>query len=449
MSVKKLLTIFCLVLLVSCSNEVLEEKLVYRNGLYYDINSTTPFTGQSVKYWRDIELSKNNNLVVVEEIRERISYKNGKKDGLHESFYENNQFKFGRNYKNGELDGLWVEYYENGQLNTKGDYKNGEMDGVQEWFYKNGKLSQKTNYKNGEMNGLYETYHENGLLMFQVHYINGKKEGVYKEYSSRGVLIKHIDYSFNPDYRWSHEEEDGVFRRLGWGIDDYDYDYNKNTKTGIREGFDSNGQLVRKVHFDKGTEGITEFYEDGKLSKKGRYNLQGQYDGIWEYFEKSSRLDKKIHYKDGQQGLYEFYEYGKLEQTGQFNSEGKYDGIWKNFNTFNGSVLSEKCYQNNNLVEMSFCLNEDSKITNYSLSTLKDDGLLEYRGTFRNGEKEGLWEYYYENGKLERKGNYKNGKMNGFWENYDENGQYKGKQNYKYGIKDGPYEFSSWGWGVE
>ena len=55
---KKLLTILCLVLLVSCSNEVPEDKLVYRQGITYEVNSTTPFTGQSVKYWRAIELLK-------------------------------------------------------------------------------------------------------------------------------------------------------------------------------------------------------------------------------------------------------------------------------------------------------------------------------------------------------------------------------------------------------
>jgi len=68
---KKLLTILCLLILVSCSNEVPPDKLVERGGITYEINSTTPFTGQSVKNWRDIELSKNSNLVVVEERREK------------------------------------------------------------------------------------------------------------------------------------------------------------------------------------------------------------------------------------------------------------------------------------------------------------------------------------------------------------------------------------------
>ncbi|SVE32657.1 uncharacterized protein METZ01_LOCUS485511, partial [marine metagenome] len=49
---KQLLTILCLVLLVSCSPppEVPSDKLVERQGITYEINSTTPFTGIEVSY---------------------------------------------------------------------------------------------------------------------------------------------------------------------------------------------------------------------------------------------------------------------------------------------------------------------------------------------------------------------------------------------------------------
>ena len=132
---KKLLITLCLVLLVSCSNEVPDDKLVERQGITYEVNSTKPFTGQSVKYWREIELSKDNELVGVENIRERISFKNGKPHGLSEFFHENGQFKKGINYKDGVFDGLYEEYYENGQIKTRGNYKNDKMDGVQAVSY--------------------------------------------------------------------------------------------------------------------------------------------------------------------------------------------------------------------------------------------------------------------------------------------------------------------------
>ena len=62
---KKLLTILCLVLLVSCSNEVPDDQLVERQGITYEINSQTPFTGSSVTYHENGQLKK------------RVDYKKG------------------------------------------------------------------------------------------------------------------------------------------------------------------------------------------------------------------------------------------------------------------------------------------------------------------------------------------------------------------------------------
>jgi antitoxin component YwqK of YwqJK toxin-antitoxin module len=44
-----------------------------------------------------------------------------------------------------------------------------------------------------------------------------------------------------------------------------------------------------------------------------------------------------------------------------------------------------------------------------------------------NRERHGYWEFYYENGQLERKCNYVNGNLDGYWEEYHSNGQLKRK----------------------
>jgi len=76
---KKLLTTLCLVLLVSCSKEVPKDKLLERNGIQYEVNSNTPFTGSSVSYFKNGELEYRSN------------YKDGKLDGIHEGFHNNGQ----------------------------------------------------------------------------------------------------------------------------------------------------------------------------------------------------------------------------------------------------------------------------------------------------------------------------------------------------------------------
>ena len=112
---RQLLFIFCLVLLVSCSNEVPSDKLVYRNGLIYEINSTIPFTGSFVDYHDNGQISSKGN------------YKDGKLDGLVEEFYLPSGRLWNRkNYKDGKLDGL-VEYFSPyGILNGIEEYKDGK-----------------------------------------------------------------------------------------------------------------------------------------------------------------------------------------------------------------------------------------------------------------------------------------------------------------------------------
>ena len=56
-----------------------------------------------------------------------------------------------RNYKDGKKDGLFEKYYENGQLESKGNYKDGKWDGIHEKYYENGQLKKKGNYKDGKI----------------------------------------------------------------------------------------------------------------------------------------------------------------------------------------------------------------------------------------------------------------------------------------------------------
>ena len=67
----KILVILSLMVLVSCSpTEVPSEKLVERGGITYLINSQTPFSGRSVSYYENGQLTFKGN------------YKDGKEDGL-------------------------------------------------------------------------------------------------------------------------------------------------------------------------------------------------------------------------------------------------------------------------------------------------------------------------------------------------------------------------------
>ena len=111
----KILIILSLVLLASCSpKEVPPSDLVERQGIQYEVNSQTPFTGIVVDYYENGQLWT------------KVNGKDGKEDGLYEKYHENGQLRIKGNLKDGKLDGLTERYDENGQLKDKICFKNGK-----------------------------------------------------------------------------------------------------------------------------------------------------------------------------------------------------------------------------------------------------------------------------------------------------------------------------------
>ena len=87
---KRLLTILCLVLLVSCSQE--PPLLIIRDGITYDQNTNEPVTG------------------------------------IVETFHENGQLEFRGTVIDGKpVDGLWELFDEDGNLTETMTFRNGEL----------------------------------------------------------------------------------------------------------------------------------------------------------------------------------------------------------------------------------------------------------------------------------------------------------------------------------
>ena len=114
---KKLLSILsiCLVF-VSCSpDRVLYDELTERGTddkptMYFE---GKPFTGVAFDIWEDGQLHYEG------------TYKDGKQDGLFQTWYDNGQLAIRQNYKDGKYDGLFQSWYKNGQLEYERNYKDG------------------------------------------------------------------------------------------------------------------------------------------------------------------------------------------------------------------------------------------------------------------------------------------------------------------------------------
>ena len=137
---------------ILCPKTVDKSRTVEREGLTYEVNSQTPFTGYTVTKFR------------------------------------NGQMNFKIQYKNGKENGSWVWYHSNGQVNRKGIKKDGKPEGLWLYYHKNGQLSGKGNWQNGTWDGLWVNYHENGKLSYKGTYKDGKKDGPWVGYNKDGTV---------------------------------------------------------------------------------------------------------------------------------------------------------------------------------------------------------------------------------------------------------------------
>ena len=112
--------------------------LVKKYGVYFKTYSATPFTGESLKYFKSGPL-----------MRKRF-YKDGKRHGLEE----------------------W--YHENGQIWRRRPYKDGKKHGIHEWYFKGNQLLSRKKWKDGKRHGLHEKFDRTGYLISSKVYRKGK-----------------------------------------------------------------------------------------------------------------------------------------------------------------------------------------------------------------------------------------------------------------------------------
>ena len=116
----KILIILSVVLLAACSPKEFppSHDLVERDGIFYEGDSETPFTGTRKKFHPEGQLEREAN------------FTDGKKEGLSTYYHPDGQLKIEGNWKDGKQEGLWTVYHPNGQLEKEGNYKNGKQDGL-------------------------------------------------------------------------------------------------------------------------------------------------------------------------------------------------------------------------------------------------------------------------------------------------------------------------------
>lgn len=134
----RIVIIVCLIhLLTSCSDTNLALSLENRNGLKYEINSSTPFTGKYITYFTNGQKQTES------------TFTEGEENGLVTWWHENGQKALEEHYKFGKKTGIRTQWYESGRKQSEQNYKNDKRDGLVITWDINGNITGMETYKNG------------------------------------------------------------------------------------------------------------------------------------------------------------------------------------------------------------------------------------------------------------------------------------------------------------
>ncbi len=82
----------------------------------------------------------------IEGLRLRVHYLDGALQGPYASFYGDNRPELIGRYESGLKSGSWIAYYENGQVADVGEYRNGQRHGVWKFYSSSGALVRVWDY---------------------------------------------------------------------------------------------------------------------------------------------------------------------------------------------------------------------------------------------------------------------------------------------------------------
>ena len=102
-------------------------------------------------------------------------FKDGKREGLFEFFWDSGQVCMTGEYLKGKREGLHECFYENGNTWSTGEFIKDKPVGLHKHFHENGTIHQEAFYKNGKLHGKVFSYLDSGELEWMNEYQNGEE----------------------------------------------------------------------------------------------------------------------------------------------------------------------------------------------------------------------------------------------------------------------------------
>ena len=122
-----------------------------------------------------------------------IEYKDDKEHGVYKE-YCNGKLSIDCNYKNGKKEGKYNFYWDNGNLSIDCNYADDKIEGEYKSYYYNGQPEKICNYVDDKIEGKYKSYYDNGQLYMECNYVNDEIEGICNIYLENGEIEEICNY---------------------------------------------------------------------------------------------------------------------------------------------------------------------------------------------------------------------------------------------------------------
>ena len=356
---------------------------------------------------------------------EKISYKDGLKNGKFTGYYENGQTKHIRTYKDDKLEGKFADYTESGQILRKQGYVNDLLDGPSKEWYLNGEVKVKTAYKQGKLDGDFMSYDSLGRKVTKGEYEMRLKAGDWLAWYPSGKKKERSSYfSGKANGPYTLWDEEGRIIKEG--------EYSDDLKHGVWITFDPDlgGRQESYEYYDMGIAKLKYFYkyyDNGNLMEEPAFTEYYR-DGEWRQLFDNERIQYLTTYSMGKKyGLYEEWTIKKeLVQRGYY----EYDlmsALWTYVR--NDSVIKYEVYDADSIID-GFIYEY------YDNDKKKADAVF-----LENGKRDQKWYTYFEEGQDSTISVYDGGKRTGAWYVfYDSTFEAATETNYENNLMHGDYK---------
>ncbi|MBD8082928.1 toxin-antitoxin system YwqK family antitoxin [Chryseobacterium caseinilyticum] len=283
-------------------------------------------------------------------------YVDGVENGSEYEYYLQNNFatnlKSVSNYIKGEKSGKELVYFPNGTSSLETNYKTRYKEGEETVFNENGSVKSKRVYKENEpFNGNFDV-RVGGMLVNQ-NYTNGVREGEAVVKNEDGKVVGKGIYKNGKSFNGTFIEDNGN------RSDTYELINVENfKKTGLQKVFGYRLENLEKTYTiqNEKLNGITTFYDDGKVVGTLEYKNNEPYNGNLVESEKTSvfkngKITEETYFKDTYNKdnirKQKLYENGILVKVKDFsfdiseNPQELYEGVFKNSKPFSGYFETE------------------------------------------------------------------------------------------------------------